>query len=432
MTSTISPEQQKALDCITKARSQLIMMQPFFGSLALKLKLQCDDSIPTFATDGKHLIYNPRYVTSLPTAQQMACICHEVLHCVFHHMARRGSRQPLAWNMAGDHLINHRIIESRMTLPSGCLMDAKYKGSEWQAETVYDDLMKNQPKQGQKQACNGQHGQPSQSGNGQPQPSQGGSAQPCTCPSSHCSGVRDMPSKDGTGKASSGELEAAKAEWDINVVQAAQIAKAAGALPAWAKRYAEEITSKQVPWQDVLRRFINATRKDDYRSLPPNRRYAHAKLYLPTFKSESVGKLVLGIDVSGSIDSQTLGVFAGELRSILETDVKWDELQVVYWDTAVTHVDVYTPEDIDSIKLEAHGGGGTTPECFFRWIDEDVENSSIAPAVIICMTDLCFYGSALDTMTPAAEVLWVSTSKLEASNTPPFGETTEIKVYGHA
>ena len=45
----------------TKARSQLILVSPFFGTLALRLKPIADESIGTAATDGERIIYNPKW-----------------------------------------------------------------------------------------------------------------------------------------------------------------------------------------------------------------------------------------------------------------------------------------------------------------------------------------------------------------------------------
>ena len=53
---------------IQKARTALVLDHPFFGSLLFRLK-DCEcRSIPTMATDGLSLYYNPDFVETLNTA----------------------------------------------------------------------------------------------------------------------------------------------------------------------------------------------------------------------------------------------------------------------------------------------------------------------------------------------------------------------------
>ena len=53
------------LEEFTKARSQLILVSPFFGTLALRLKPIPDESIPTACTNGEFIKYNPKWFLKL-------------------------------------------------------------------------------------------------------------------------------------------------------------------------------------------------------------------------------------------------------------------------------------------------------------------------------------------------------------------------------
>ena len=46
---------------IRKALVGLILDQPFFGTVALRLDIQESDKYPTAATNGKSLFYNPQF-----------------------------------------------------------------------------------------------------------------------------------------------------------------------------------------------------------------------------------------------------------------------------------------------------------------------------------------------------------------------------------
>jgi hypothetical protein len=49
---------------ISKQRTALVMDQPFFGVLALRLKVVEDATCKTFWVDGESLGYNPAYLAT--------------------------------------------------------------------------------------------------------------------------------------------------------------------------------------------------------------------------------------------------------------------------------------------------------------------------------------------------------------------------------
>jgi predicted metal-dependent peptidase len=53
----------------TKARSRLVLDNPFFGTLCLRLKPVERDDIDTGAVDGVHLFYNPKWFEKLKDLQ---------------------------------------------------------------------------------------------------------------------------------------------------------------------------------------------------------------------------------------------------------------------------------------------------------------------------------------------------------------------------
>ena len=76
---------------LTRARVQLLLAQPFFGTLSLRLKLVPGD-LPTMATDGARIVYNPAFVGELRPAELEGTLAHEVMHCALGHQCRRGER----------------------------------------------------------------------------------------------------------------------------------------------------------------------------------------------------------------------------------------------------------------------------------------------------------------------------------------------------
>ena len=123
---------------LTVARSQLILSQPFFGMLALRLRLVERADIKTLAVDGKNVFYNPDFVLSLTDTLCRSAMAHEVMHCVLEHIGRRSAREPRRWNFAIDYAANLVLKDSGFQIDSTWLLDEKYRGMT--AEQIYPML----------------------------------------------------------------------------------------------------------------------------------------------------------------------------------------------------------------------------------------------------------------------------------------------------
>ena len=127
-----------AQHCITRARAALVMEHPFFGSLALRLRLKADPACADMWTDGKTLGYNPAFSTALSQKSLVGAMAHEVLHLAFGHHLRRKGRDAKMWNRACDLAINHILMESGFTLPQGFAHNPAYAGMN--ADEIFDAL----------------------------------------------------------------------------------------------------------------------------------------------------------------------------------------------------------------------------------------------------------------------------------------------------
>jgi hypothetical protein len=63
---------------LTRARTELLLNQPFFGTLCLRLKL-VSGPVPTMATEGRRILYDQVLVNSLQPAELEAVLAHDVL-----------------------------------------------------------------------------------------------------------------------------------------------------------------------------------------------------------------------------------------------------------------------------------------------------------------------------------------------------------------
>src|SRR5688572_21448831 len=117
---TSKRKDKASYDALIRARTRLLIDNPFFGCLALHLELVevtdekfCD----TMAVDGVHMYYWPKFVLSIDEWELVGVVVHEVFHCAYKHMTRRGDRRPRMFNVAGDYRINWDCKEAGFKLP---------------------------------------------------------------------------------------------------------------------------------------------------------------------------------------------------------------------------------------------------------------------------------------------------------------------------
>ena len=288
---------------LIRARTQLLLNHPFFGTLCVRLKL-VPGSVPTMATDGRRIVYNPAFVNELKPAEIEGVLAHEVLHCALAHQCRRGQRESDLWNQAADYAVNPILLGSGVVLPPGVLVDTAF--ANLSAEEIYSRLL-NQRKTAEAQdfenPSSGQGGGESQSG--PPASDRANQEQPYSPRPTAIGEVMDAIGEDGR-VASQAERLRQEREWAIASEQAIRSAKACGQEPAGVERALEEERCGRVDWRSVLRDFVSASRPSDYSWTPPNQRHVARGLYLPSVVRSGVGEIVIAVDTSGSIGAEEL------------------------------------------------------------------------------------------------------------------------------
>jgi len=347
---------------IQTARAHALLDHPFFGTLLCPMQMKPRNEIETFATNGVSIFYNEEYADSLSTELVTGVLLHEVMHCGFFHVTRRGTRNPMVWNMACDYAINPLLVKYGIKLPEGALLDEKY--AEWSADRIYNDLIKG--------------------------------ATIVDGP-----GLKDV---GGTGYFEDGELSSSEKqevenEWKERLVSAAENCKLRGTLPGEFKNLIDEFLEPKVLWGEQLRMFAYDLVRYDSSWTKPNKRFIDEGIYLPSVKKlQGISKLVVVTDDSGSMIDY-LPQCGGEITSIVE-ECDIDECIVLYSDSAVNNVQRYTADDLP-IVIDSRGGGGTSFEPAFEWVEEHDEN----PTLLIYLTDM--FGSFPE-YAPDYPVLWVA------------------------
>jgi predicted metal-dependent peptidase len=281
----------KSLDLIAKAKAELIMTQPFFASLLLPLPLIEDNSVPTMATDGESILFNSDWVESLTMKEVLFVLAHEVLHCAFLHMTRRGSRNANRWNIAADYVINETLVrESIGSMPKGGLHDSNiFAKGGGTAEGIYSILPKDTESKGAGQK-GGAMDQVRDAGQNQSQA-------PGQVPSK-------APGLDPAQKAQKEQ------DWKVKITQAGNAAKMRGKLTAGLARLVNDLVKTKTDWKEVLRNFVMTKAKNDFTFARPKRRFMSEDIYLPGLAGQNIGSLAIAVDCSGSVNKELLTIFA--------------------------------------------------------------------------------------------------------------------------
>jgi predicted metal-dependent peptidase len=359
---------------LAKAKTALILEHPFVGSIAMNMPFRLDENIPTAATNGKEVVFNPEFVNELGDEEVKFLIAHECMHPMLEHNFRRGERDPHKWNMAADYVINKLLTDENIgKMPEvGLLSDDIYNAGGGTSDGIYNNL----PEQPEGSEGFGGHGQP----------------------------LDDC--QDGEG--SPAEQAQQQAEWKVKVAQAAQSAKMMGKMSAGLERLVGDLLTPKVDWRDVLQRFVVKSRTDERSFSRPARRFIQQGMYMPSISGETLGEVAFAVDCSGSIGQDEINQFASEIITVWQ-DQRPSKVHVIYFDSEVSHYDCYERDDEPVVK--PHGGGGTAFSPVFQYM----EDNDINPVACIFLTDLCCYDFGDE---PAYPVLWVSTYSKDA----PFGE----------
>ena len=331
-------------------------------------RTEVKDDVQTACTDGRNTYYGRDYVGKLASNKRKGVILHENLHKAFRHTTvwkHLFKENPTMANMACDYVINIMIMDgdhSFVSLPEGALLDYKYKGLD--AGTVYR-MIKEEAKGGtvHVKTVGDQEGEDVpviEIGNGLDE--------------------HDWESAEGM---TNEEKETLAKDIDQALRQGAILA---GKMSANVPREISEVLQAKVDWREAMREFVTSfcADKDESTWRRPSRRWIGQDVYMPSMIGESVGRIVIGIDMSGSIGDEEVGQFLGEVKKICDT-VKPEGIDLLYWDTRVCQHEKYEQDQLDNLisSTKPRGGGGTDPQCIVDYMN----NKKIKAECAVILTD---------------------------------------------
>ena len=353
----------------------------FLTTLYCSLKFTWTEDVSTACTNGIYLKANPTWFAELSESMRITVLAHELWHVGFMHMLRQGDRDDMRWNQATDYAINLMLVDNGYAfendpvtgLPLG-LLDEQYRGMS--AEQIYDRLVQDN------------------------------------------SPVELPFGKDFTndGDELQEQLSDAEKMQVMNIVLKAhtmsQMNNEAGSLPGEITQLLKGLLHPKLPWESLLRRWLNERSEMGYNWRRPNRRYQD--MYLPSRGGEEgLDRLLWAFDVSGSVTDQQLEVFLSELRHAKEL-YQPEEMHVVTFDTEIRNRwDFLRDDAIDGIEITGRGGTDLGPVFELA--------RKLRPTAMVIFSDMRVY---IPDPIPGIAVLWVCMGNPDW--TPPYGEVVHV------
>jgi predicted metal-dependent peptidase len=376
---------------LDKIKSMVFMGKnsAFFGSLMCSLGFEWVTNIPTAATDGTKIYWNPEYFLRLPKESRRTDLMHELGHNSGLHFLRQGDRDAKLWNIATDIRIDLDLeadgytfegIEGVLTFKdldarkyAGTWTDAQGKSHMWLEEDIYDDLLKSHFK---------------------PPPNYQPTMQP-----------------GGQGKINASVNTLLKAVHQAKM----QGGDAAGIGTGKYELLIKKFLAPVVPWETLLHVFMTELIEEGYTWTRPNRRYPD--MYLPSRHREAgkLDHLMYYQDVSGSILDADNVRFNSEI-AFVKSKYKPKKLTLVQFDDGITDEVSFDENDpFDEIKIIGRGGTNLEP------VRQHIIDHK--PTAAIIFTDL-----EVTPMKPLPfdiPIIWITIRNTGA--TVPFGKIIHIR-----
>ena len=384
---------------LQRVRIQLLLNEPFFGSLLLYLEPveRASETMkhPTMATDGKHLFYCADFVNNLSSEHLTFVVLHEVGHIALNHLERQQGRNAEQWNWAADFAVNDVLANTTDSSgrkifmpPPNCLLSSAYH--DLCAEEIYKHLPTPPPADGGQ--GQGQEGQGQGQGQGQ------GKGFPGDTLDDH-SPWKDW-NKDKTN-------EQQNQEWKDRIARAVCEARSRGKVPGGWQTIIDDFLEPKMDWKSIIQDTIVSNVKNDYCLFPPNKKHLWRGIYLPSMRGESIS-MMFGADVSGSISDEEIHEAFSEVKGIADQFSDY----TIYLRTFDTKIQGrWELHPFDPIPQIVTGRGGTD---FEEILDDAMKTPGISTLVIF--TDL---EAPFPPEIRSVPVIWLSVTDKKA----PWGLT---------
>jgi predicted metal-dependent peptidase len=354
--SVTDTELRKIFEKLITSRVGLLLRHPFLGNMATRLELIPETTwCSTLATDGRKIYFNPSFMKDLSVSEVQFTIAHEILHNLFDHLGRRGSRDAMLSNIAADYATNQILKDERIGTIPKCIQiyqDDQYRGMAY--EEIYDSLYEKADKINVVDL------------------------------GELLDDHLDDESTEGSNRPKISAEDRKKIRDEIKEAMVAA-ANAAGAdkIPASISRIINEFTEPKMNWRQLIRLSIQSKIKNDFSFTRPNRKSQQTGSVLPGMIREQTIDVAIGLDMSGSISDIQGKDFLSEIKGIMD---EFRDFKINLWcfDTQVYNQAEFTNDNLDDIlSYQCQGGGGTDFVANYNFMKEN----DIQPSQFIMFTD---------------------------------------------
>lgn len=386
---------------ISQAKAKLLVDYPYFGTLASKLELVLNDDIQAFKSDGKKLEYSLDFLQNAELSELEFVLANGAMHSVLAHESRKNNRSGWLWQMATDIAINDMLIENGLDMPQDAQYRARFKGMY--AEEIYAELKDDILREDEGLEYDADDSD-------------------------------DVEQNSDEKQENKDEIQT-KEELQEEIFQEQLLAEEAisllasefkkGEIPHAMDRFFKLDFMGKINWREELKSAIDRFHKDDYTLLPPNKKFLHMGIYLPSNVSQTF-RLVIAVDSSGSVDEVLLNQFLSEVNFLMSLIQNY-KIELIVCDEMIQSHDTFYSGDTlacgsASDGCGIKGGMGTDFRPVFEFIDKEFDDVKL----LLYFTDLdgkfphvpersdkYSWGAV-----PSYEVKWISQKAKEI----PFGE----------
>jgi len=394
---------------INKAKARLMLEHPYFGTVASSLKLEKNNEILTFTSDGERMSYNSEYLERLSVEDVEFVMANGAMHAVLQHQDRMSSRTKWLWQTATDYVVNGMLVKNGMQAPEYANYEPKFEGMY--AEEVYEILHS-------EMMDNAQHSME------QEQQQVTDAEDDIHAENLHMSAeytpsddAKESQEEENTKakeeeQASSSDAEELAEEMKERLEQVFQKLKRQGDLPKDMHFVVPEYFSHKIDWREFLYGYIASHAKTTYSFNPPNMKYLYRGIYLPSLSSDLL-RIIVAVDTSGSVDEALLGTFLGEVNSMMQQYPNY-EIDLITADAKIQSHKTFLPGEL--LDYELSGGGGTDFRPVFEYIDQHIDY----PTLLLYFTD---GQGTFPQHEPSYDLLWIMPEAVDV----PFGEVVVLE-----
>lgn len=356
---------------ISQAKAKLLVDYPLFGTIASRLELIKNDDIEAFKSDGTTLEYSSDFFQNLTTCEMQFVFANGAMHASLAHENRKNGRSGWLWQLSTDYAINDMLVQNGMSRPYQTHYSKRFEGLY--AEEIYaelkDDILRDE---------------------------------------------LEYEGDDSSDTQPENKNQKNDKKIDLNEQLFQEFAKATidsktatDEMPLGMQRFFTIKDDAKIDWRKELRVAIDKFHKDDYTLMPPNKKFLHLGIYLPSSSSQKV-KFAVAIDSSGSVDESLLSDFLSELNFLMNTISSY-EITLFVCDDRIRSKQIFYSGDILEVKIL--GGGGTDFRPVFESIDKEIQDINL----LLYFSDL---EGTFPKESPSYDVKWITPKERDI----PFGE----------